>query len=332
MKNILIIQTAFLGDVILSTPLIEKLHHAYPECNIDFLLRKGNENLLKGHPNIRNLYVLDKKNHKVRSVIRMIRKLRKVKYDRVINLQRFFTTGVITLFAKADKKAGFKKNPLSVFYNRKVSHEIGNGEHEISRNLKVIDDLVDGTLIRPSLYPTEEEYHFVQPYKAEPYICIAPTSVWHTKQFPPEKWLDFLKKLSGSYKVYLLGSPDDYAACQNIAEQSDHNGITNLAGALTLKQTAALMEDARMNYVNDSAPLHIASAMNAPVTAIFCSTVPRFGFYPVSDNSKIVETTIDLDCRPCGLHGYNACPLGHFKCAYSIKDEQLFSGFSQEKE
>ena len=325
MKKILIIQTAFIGDVILSTPVIEKLTQEYPECRIDFLLRKGNENLLEGHPKISNLYILDKKNHKFRNVSGMIRKLRKTRYDRVINLQRFFTTGLITLFLKADFRAGFRKNPLSFFYNRKVSHEIGNGEHEISRNLRVIEDLVENSLIRPSIYPSKEDNHRVEFYKKGRYICIAPTSVWYTKQFPAEKWLELLNNLPEHINIYLLGAPDDYDACQNIALQSPHNNTTNLAGLLSLKQTAALMKDAEMNYVNDSAPLHLASAMNAHITAVFCSTVPRFGFYPVSDQSKIVETNVDLNCRPCGLHGYDACPLGHFKCAYTIDIEQLLA-------
>ena len=79
------------------------------------------------------------------------------------------------------------------------------------------------------------------------------------------------------------------------------------------------MQNAKMNYVNDSAPMHIASAMNAPTTAIFCSTIPAFGFGPLSDNSKIVETLEKLDCRPCGIHGYSACPKGHFKCGFGIE-------------
>jgi ADP-heptose:LPS heptosyltransferase len=81
------------------------------------------------------------------------------------------------------------------------------------------------------------------------------------------------------------------------------------------------MADATMNYVNDSAPLHIASAMNAPVTVVFCSTVPAFGFGPIHANGRVVEITGYLDCRPCGLHGYKACPKGHFKCALDIKVE-----------
>jgi heptosyltransferase-2 len=96
-----------------------------------------------------------------------------------------------------------------------------------------------------------------------------------------------------------------------------------LAGDLTLLQSAALMSKAEMNYTNDSGPLHLSSAMNAPTTAVFCSTIPEFGFGPLSDVSKIVETTIDLPCRPCGLHGHKKCPQSHFKCGISIQIDQL---------
>jgi heptosyltransferase-2 len=78
-----------------------------------------------------------------------------------------------------------------------------------------------------------------------------------------------------------------------------------------------------MNYVNDSAPMHLASAMNAPTCAVYCSTVPAFGFGPLSEKSFIVEIDYPLYCRPCGLHGYNACPEKHFKCAYDIEVKRL---------
>jgi heptosyltransferase-2 len=83
------------------------------------------------------------------------------------------------------------------------------------------------------------------------------------------------------------------------------------------------MKKALMNYVNDSAPMHLASAVNAPVTAVYCSTVPAFGFGPLSDNSTIIEAFPEPECRPCGLHGLRQCPLGHFNCAETIKTEQL---------
>ena len=100
-----------------------------------------------------------------------------------------------------------------------------------------------------------------------------------------------------------------------IISRSNNRSAESLAGHLTLLESAALMGSAKMNYVNDSAPMHLASAINAPTTAIFCSTIPDFGFGPLSDNQKIIQTDKKLACRPCGLHGKMACPKGHFDCS-----------------
>ena len=323
MKRFLIIQTAFIGDVILATPLIEKLKLHYPEAEIDFLLRKGNEALLDNNPHVNRVFVLDKKSRKYANVFQIIRRVRKYRYDHLFNLQRFFTTGLITLFARSKRKSGFDKNPLSFTFDHKVHHEIGNGRHEIERNIDLVAPVADSTFLKPRLYPSNKDFEEVSQYQKRAYITVAPASVWYTKQFPKEQWVAFLNELDAQYDVHLIGGPEDHALCSEIIEQTNRGTISNLAGKLTFLQTAALMKKARMNYVNDSAPLHIASAMNAPVTAVFCSTIPGFGFYPVSDQSHVVETDVDLDCRPCGLHGYSACPEGHFKCARSIDIEKL---------
>ena len=102
-----------------------------------------------------------------------------------------------------------------------------------------------------------------------------------------------------------------------------HAHVQNLCGKLSYLQSAALMARADMNYANDSAPLHFASAMDAPVTAVYCSTVPAFGFGPLRPNARVVEIKERLYCRPCGLHGHKACPEGHFRCALEITNEQL---------
>ena len=129
----------------------------------------------------------------------------------------------------------------------------------------------------------------------------------------------------------MLGGKGDQIACEEIAERCSNSPVMSFAGNFTLLQTAALMAGARMNYVNDSAPLHLASAMNAPVTAIFCSTVPEFGFGPLSDHSRVAQTPLVLRCRPCGIHGRKECPEGHFMCALSIEVDSLFSESSSEQ-
>ena len=241
----------------------------------------------------------------------------------MINLQRFASSGIVTMLSKAGQKYGFDKNPLSVFFTRRFHHVIGDGRHETIRNLELIAALTDDKPEKPLLYPSNADFKKIKEFQQGPYICIAPTSVWFTKQYPAEKWVELIRRFSSENTVYLLGGPVDYMACESILQMASGNHIYNLCGKLTLMESAALMKNAVMNYVNDSAPLHLASAVNASVTAIFCSTVPDFGFGPLSDKSRVVETQEKLDCRPCGLHGFKACPEGHFKCATAIKTEQL---------
>ncbi len=323
MVKFLIIQTAFIGDVILATPIIEKLHKFYPDSQIDFLLRKGNENLLRNHPYVSNLLIWDKKKEKKKNMFRIIKLIRNKKYDYVINLQRFTSTGIITAFSKGKIKVGFNKNPFSFLFTRKIKHEIGNGKHEVERNIETVTEITDESIFNPKLHPSKEDYQIVSQYKMRPYICIAPTSVWYTKQFLAEKWIELINRTDSKYQIYLIGGPDDKTDCDKIISESNNKNVTNLCGELSLLQTSALMANSSMNYVNDSAPMHMSSAMNAPTTAVFCSTVPKFGFGPLSDNSKVIETEEKLDCRPCGLHGYKACPKGHFKCATTIEIDKL---------
>jgi heptosyltransferase-2 len=386
-KQFLIIQTAFLGDAVLATALLEKLHAFYPDAAIDLVVRKGNDGLFIGHPFLRNLHVWDKRQGKPRALFKLIGTIRKQRYDHVINAQRFFSTGLMTALSKGRETIGYDKNPLSFLFSRKVKHHIPDPKalrdhpvrsdapiiHEVDRLNDLIAHLTDASRPLPRLYPTAADRALVPsgspprdpeeggPQRQGPlrdtlmersplitsagslaedpaettspqgpgaetlreqsgaYITIAPASVWFTKQWPAEKWIGLIKALPAKYRVLLIGAPGDIALCQRIAREAGRGEV--LAGKLALLGTAALMEGAAMNYVNDSAPLHIASAMNAPVTAVFCSTVPAFGFGPLNANGRIVERGQPLYCRPCGLHGFKACPEGHFKCAWEVEVE-----------
>ena len=124
-----------------------------------------------------------------------------------------------------------------------------------------------------------------------------------------------VNKIPSSFKIFLIGSLVDIPLCESIKDKSMNKNVEVLAGKLSFLQSAALIKNARMTFANDSAPLHFASAMNSPVGAIFCSTVPGFGFGPLSERSFIFETNEKLTCRPCGLHVKNECPEKHFKCS-----------------
>ena len=331
MKKILIIQTAFIGDVVLATAVIENLKHRYPDAQIDFLLQKGIESLLANNPHLGEVITWNKKDNKYRTLFSVIRQIRKNKYDLLINLQRFFATGFITVFSGARERIGFDKNPLSFLFSKKVKHIVSSQppyKHEVERNKDLLKDITDDTFSNPRLYPSKKDFTAVHEYTTAPFVTMTPSSVWFTKKYPDEKWIDLLNNFPSTYNIYLLGGKDNMTECENLVLSSTNTKITVLAGQLSLLQSAALMKDAVMNYVNDSAPLHFASAMNAPVTAIFCSTVPAFGFTPLSDKSFIIETKEVLSCRPCGLHGKKVCPLGHFKCGFGIETSQVLSTLS----
>ncbi len=326
-KSFLVIQTAFIGDVILATAIVEKIHQFYPDATIDFLLRKGNESLLVNHPFIREVIVFDKQN-KYRNLFLVIRKIRRTKYEVLLNVQRFATTGIITFFSGAKTKIGFDKNPLAVFFTTMVKHQVGQ-IHEIERNQKLIEKLTDSKAAMPRLYPSSGDYDSVKVYQTSSYYCIAPTSVWFTKQWPAEKWIELIQRSHKPVRsIFLLGASSDHIVCESIRLASGVSSVINLAGKLSFLQSAALMKNAKMNFVNDSAPMHLASAMNAPVTVIYCSTVPSFGFGPLSSNSTVIETKEKLDCRPCGLHGFKDCPKGHFKCAQTIAIDSVANASS----
>jgi heptosyltransferase-2 len=173
----------------------------------------------------------------------------------------------------------------------------------------------------PKLYPSSSDQEFTSPFKKETYICIAPGSVWATKRLPEEKWIEICKRFKG--KIYIIGAPGEKELGDEILMKTGQTNIENLCGSLNLLQMASLMQDAKMNYVNDSAPLHICSAMNARCTAFFCSTVPEFGFGPLSDGALTIQTDLFLDCKPCGVHGFKVCPRGHFKCGHTIDIDKL---------
>jgi ADP-heptose:LPS heptosyltransferase len=331
LQKFLIIQTAFIGDVVLATVLIEKLHDYFPDAQIDFLLRKGNEQLLTGHPFLHEILIWDKKQNKQKNLFRMLKRIRRNRYDKIINVQRFFATGILTAFSGAKETIGFDKNPLSFLFTKKIKHQVGGDQsiHETIRNLALITEFTDEVKYKPKLYPSVADFNAVDVWAHSIFITLSPASVWFTKQFPASQWISFIKNIPAGFTIYLLGGPGDVTLCESIRESCHRHDVQVLAGSLTFLQSAALMSRASMNYVNDSAPMHFASAMNAPVTAIYCSTVPAFGFGPLSDIRHIVEIDQPLYCRPCGLHGYAACPEGHFKCALEIKQEQLIKTLPQ---
>jgi ADP-heptose:LPS heptosyltransferase len=325
LSKILVIQTAFPGDVILATGVLESLYKAYPQAKIDILLRKGNELLFEEHPFIHEVLILDKKEGKMSAISKMAKKVRENEYELLINLHRFGSSGLIAMYSGAKRVVGFKKNPFSFAYTQSFPHQL-NGRHETERNFSLIQDLVGIEYCKPRLYPAQKHVAKVdQQFDLNcGFVCIAPSSVWFTKELPEYKWIELINLFPDRLKVVLVGASSDRDKCERILAGTKHVNCINLSGKLSLIESAALMQKAKMIYANDSAPLHLASAVNAPSAAFFLSTIPGFGFTGLSDNNRVIEIERKLECRPCGLHGHKACPKGHFNCAHEIViDENL---------
>jgi lipopolysaccharide heptosyltransferase II len=335
-KNILIIQTAFIGDTILASQFARAVKDEFPDHQIHFFLRKGNESVIQGLSSVHKTWVWDKAGGKTRNLLRLIGELRKTHFDYVFNLHRHFNSGLVSALMKSPQKIGFRQNPLSFFLTHKLDHKIPHHPednekvtwHEVQRNLQLLQAVKpeitiedDSKLYRPELPITEKNREKISQYITEEYFVLAPASVWFTKAWSEEKYRALVKSLSAKGEVYLIGAPQDAALCDRIG--NDISRVSNLCGKLNLLDSAALMEKAKRVFVNDSAPLHLASCVNAKTTAIFCSTVPAFGYTPLAQDSIVIDVGNSLDCRPCGLHGHNKCPLGHFKCSWDIDVDQV---------
>jgi ADP-heptose:LPS heptosyltransferase len=329
-QNILIIQTAFIGDSILALALVEETKRRFPKANIHFLLRKGNESIAINNPQIEKLWIWDKSGWKYINLLKLTLKMRAFKFEFVFNIHRHASSGMVTALMKAKSKIGFDKNPLSFLFSKKIQHKIphynldGSYLHEVQRNFLLLNEVLGKNIeipkkedLLPKLYFSQNEIDKVMPLKHMPYVIIVPASVWFTKQWAKEKWIELVNQMPSDLRIYLVGAPAEKDFCNEI--MGDHNNAINLCGKLSLAESAFLMDGAFRVFVNDSAALHLATAVQAPVTAIFNSTVPEFGYGIIGSKSKLIQLSPRLDCMPCGLHGHKACPKSHYNCAMKIE-------------
>ena len=164
------------------------------------------KSLLVGHPYIRNVLIWNKKEKKIPNLLRMLSAIRKENYDKVINVQRYAATGILTAFSGAHEKIGFDKNPVSFLFSKKVMHQF-KGLHETERNHLLISHFVKAPVMRPKLYPSKQDEEKISKYIHQPFITISPASVWFTKQFPPLKWAAFMNQSNRSIFDHINGWP-----------------------------------------------------------------------------------------------------------------------------
>ena len=334
-NKILVIQTAFIGDVILTTPLIVALKEIYPNVIIDILVAPQCKIILETNPLINQIHVLDKK-----KFYSLILKIKKEHYDLSVSPHSSFRSGITALLAGINNRIGFKRNFQQFFLTKSIPHK--KGVHKIYKNLDLA--LLSWKLgvgngesnpllsIQTKLYPSSNNYQKAEKIlqninERDPrkIILIAPGSVWFTKRWLLINYFQLTQKLiEKKYYVILAGAPAEKELNEYILNKIDNKAyVKNIAGDFDLLDSAALIEKIDLVVCNDSGILHIANAMNTPVFAIFGPTVKSLGYFPYQKNDYVFEA--DLECRPCGSHGGIKCPKKHFNCMKMVTVEVVFN-------
>lgn len=322
-KKILVIQTAFIGDAILSSTIFKGIKAILPNTEVDVLAIPQTSNLFQNNPNISNVYEFDKRkiNNRIFSVFSVLKTIRNNKYDLGISIQSSITSTFLMILGGIKLRIGYPRQKL-------LTHSIITlkGLHLRKRVLRLLEPLSDKVLDdQTELFWTEKEENKIYSIiknDSNKKIVVSPGSAQYTKQWPKEYFGKLLSMIEQSgISVYLVGGKEEKDLCKKIISEYKLRSI-NLTGDLTLLESAALINKVDLVVSNDSAPLHIANAVKTDVFTIFGPTVKEFGFYPYRENDKIFE--VDLECRPCGKHGGKKCPLGHFKCMLDVKPEIIY--------
>lgn len=326
MDNILIIQTAFIGDVILATPMVTELANQYPDANIDVLAIPAGKEVWKNNPFIRNIICYDKNGSDkgFKAFWRVIKSIKLGKYDWVISPHRSLRSGLISYCSGAEMRTSFDKSTgAKIFYNRLVPYR---QIHEIERNLSLIKNDYS-TEIKPSIFPEKAEVDNIEEILSKnriniSFVVVAPGSAWKTKRWPENKFLRLCHSLDDNdIQVILIGGESDKEISERIYQNSTN--CLDLTGKLNIRESYQVIKKSKCLVTNDSAPLHLGSAAGTPTVAIFGATVPEFGFGPYGNQKSVILGVNGLDCRPCGIHGSQACPIKTFDCMLHISPYQV---------
>lgn len=325
MKKILVIQTAFLGDVILSTPFFRALAQVFPDAQVDALTVPQTKIVFRHLPGVRRVWTMDKGSliRKTADLFRLVRGLRAERYDAAFSLQLHATSSFLMAASGIRTRIGFRRQ-------KGLTHPVAppKGLHMRRRYLTLLSPFTertfdDRTELRWSAAEDSAAEAVIAPLRRAggALVGLAPGSVWPTKRWPETHYAALARLLSAEgMALVAVGGPEDRGLCASVLEGTGSRSL-NCAGALSVLESAAVLGRLDALVTNDSAPLHMADAAGTDVIAIFGPTVRRFGCAPWRPGDEILEQ--DLACRPCSRHGGRRCPEGHFRCMLDTTPEAV---------
>jgi heptosyltransferase II len=326
----LVIQTAFLGDVVLTTPLLEAVAARHGPG--DVVTTPAAAALLQGHPAVRRVIPYDKHgaDRGLRGMVRTAATLRAERYEVAYLPHRSLRTAVLARLAGIPRRVGFADGWPWLYTDVRRRAQQG---HEVDRLLALAD--AEARRTQPSLHIPIADRAATEGFLREhgihePFVALAPGSIWGTKRWP--YYEELARRLCDRVGLVIVGGPEDGEIAEEIVRAVQDGGgpwrAVNGCGRLSLRQSAEVIRRAALLVTNDSAPLHLAQAVGTPTVAIFGSTVPAFGFGPRGPRDQVVELT-GLECRPCSPHGPRSCPLGHHRCMKSLSVDDVLHAIEE---
>ncbi len=327
MNKILVIRLSSLGDIVLTEPTCRKLKDVFPDSEITYITKPLYKKTVENFSGTDRVILWENK-------AKLLASLKKENFDLVIDLHDKFSSYLIKLFSGSKKVTYDKKH----FLRKMMTKHMTNKEiySVVDLYASIFDKLkINYSRKYPKLIPDSESKQKINEIflnfginRKETLIGIFPGASFNTKRYPISYLIKFISLVPESWncRFILMGSRDDKAAAVEI-HNSVNKKTVDFTGLFKIHELIGVMNELDGFITNDSGPMHIAAALNKPQIAIFGSTHTKLGFRPLNDNAIIVET--DTDCRPCHLHGREACPKGHFRCMTEIKPGRLFNEFKK---
>jgi len=333
-KKIGVWQTAFLGDAVLTLPLLRALKDRYPSAEIHFFVRAGVQSVFKGQPEIVQARPFAKRGTQksLNAAVRLGWELGREGFDLWISTHTSLRSALVAGATGIKRRIGYNRP----WYNRlaytetvdRRFNELAEIERlmELAGPLDISGPAPEARLVLPEKAVRAADHFWATFAFDRPVLGIHPGSTWPTKCWPVEYFSEIVGRASveGAHVLVFAGPGEEGVAAQVIDRaQADPQRVTNLAGQLSLPELAAYLGRLDAYLTNDSGPMHLAWTQEVPLVALFGPTVKALGFFPRGDNATVLEND-GLDCRPCGLHGPKKCPEGHFKCMRDLTPDRVW--------
>jgi heptosyltransferase-2 len=324
--KILLVQTSYLGDVVLSTPVIAAIKHLHPDCALWAMTTPAAAALIRHDPLLDGILHYDKhgRDRGPAGFGRMVGRIRRHKFERVYSLHKSYRTALLLAASRIPLRIGFHEAKLSFLYHQRRRRPVE--PHDVLRNLALLAPEIDFDPFTDDLRlfaPPAEEIRPEILYALaglSGYAVLVPGSAWTTKRWQWQGYREVARHLlDRNLPVVLLGAPAEKDICDRVADGLE---VVNLAGRSRISDAMHVVRHAALVVCNDSMSLHMASAFKVPNVAIFCATSPAFGFGPWKNRALVVERK-DLECKPCAPHGGRICPARTEACIQGLPPEEV---------